>query len=321
MPMSEAGTAWVMNHNGGVRRSPVDPQAACARFAAMMETKYGRHSVQTRAARVAPRLDLTHYGPFDAGVAVGADLEWHRSNQQLSEQWHDSLFVILQRNGRTRVDHCSRSSTLHANDFMLVRPVGPCSFGMAGESAIVSLHLPRQWLDGAYSELVALTGHPIDGSRGMGRVLTATLQSLAQGDGSFDDDDRVALSEVVVTVLARCKDASIGVTTPRSRLRLHDLKGFVIDHIHEPNIQPRMLAEVANLSLRQLYRLFAQEGITPQAWVSHLRLAVAHKTLQQHFGTSITEVAFAVGFNDAAHFSRAFRKQFGVTPSMVRAAF
>jgi AraC-like DNA-binding protein len=35
-------------------------------------------------------------------------------------------------------------------------------------------------------------------------------------------------------------------------------------------------------------------------------------------GQTITEIAFASGFNNVAHFTRVFRQQFGVTPRQYR---
>lgn len=35
-------------------------------------------------------------------------------------------------------------------------------------------------------------------------------------------------------------------------------------------------------------------------------------------GRSITEIAYAAGFSDAAHFSRAFQQRFGTTPRAYR---
>ena len=38
----------------------------------------------------------------------------------------------------------------------------------------------------------------------------------------------------------------------------------------------------------------------------------------RHRAKTITEIAFGWGFSDAAHFSHAFRKQFGISPRAFR---
>jgi len=46
-----------------------------------------------------------------------------------------------------------------------------------------------------------------------------------------------------------------------------------------------------------------------------LRLERAVELIKTKHGTSITDVAHAVGFFDQSHFTRAFRAAYGVTPA------
>lgn len=39
-----------------------------------------------------------------------------------------------------------------------------------------------------------------------------------------------------------------------------------------------------------------------------------------HASRSVSDIAFACGFNDAAHFSRSFRARFGCAPRVLRPA-
>ena len=77
----------------------------------------------------------------------------------------------------------------------------------------------------------------------------------------------------------------------------------------------KYLARTVNLSSGRLRHLFRQElGVTiQQYWISH-RLLVA---IRRFNGCeSLTKIAHEAGFADLAHFSKAFRASFGMTPSL-----
>lgn len=86
---------------------------------------------------------------------------------------------------------------------------------------------------------------------------------------------------------------------------------------------PRPLGEIAGalgVSTRQLSRLFgAATGRSPAAFREELRLARAH-ALVADGALPLTEVGLRCGFADASHFSRAYRRRFGETPTARRAA-
>jgi transcriptional regulator GlxA family with amidase domain len=78
------------------------------------------------------------------------------------------------------------------------------------------------------------------------------------------------------------------------------------------------LAEQAGLSSRQILRLFSQViGEGPGRYHRRLRLEHA-RGLLRYSTLSITEAAVAAGFESLAHFCRAYRQQYGVSPGADR---
>jgi signal transduction histidine kinase/ligand-binding sensor domain-containing protein/CheY-like chemotaxis protein len=76
-----------------------------------------------------------------------------------------------------------------------------------------------------------------------------------------------------------------------------------------------ILAEQMNMSISQLNRkLNALIDQPPGQLIRTFRLQRAADLLKQNVGT-VAEICYKVGFNDQAYFSRAFKKQFGVSPS------
>ncbi|MGN8023684.1 GlxA family transcriptional regulator [Phyllobacterium sp. 22229] len=80
------------------------------------------------------------------------------------------------------------------------------------------------------------------------------------------------------------------------------------------------LAASVGLSRRQLERLFHQKaGMSPgQAYIK-IRMEWAKKLLMQTKSPMI-DIALDVGFGDASHFARSFKRIYGQTPTQVRAS-
>jgi len=90
-------------------------------------------------------------------------------------------------------------------------------------------------------------------------------------------------------------------------------------NIGEP-LRPEDLAAQANLSVRQLERLFsAQLGRTIGQAYLRLRLEAALRLLRET-ELSRLDVAMACGFADVSHFSRRFTAFFGISPMQARKA-
>ena len=86
-------------------------------------------------------------------------------------------------------------------------------------------------------------------------------------------------------------------------------------HMSKPEMTLALIARDMNMSSVQLYRkLKAIANITPSLFVRAVRLKRAAQLLQST-DLNVSEVAYEVGFNDPAYFSRAFKEEFGQSPS------
>ena len=90
------------------------------------------------------------------------------------------------------------------------------------------------------------------------------------------------------------------------------------NHMRDEEFNVEALAAALHMSRSALYlKLKALVGQTPQAFMRTLRLKRGAQLLRNGAG-SIGEIAAEVGFWEPTHFSRGFKKQFGMSPSQYR---
>ncbi|WP_078988295.1 helix-turn-helix domain-containing protein [Streptomyces sp. WM6372] len=84
----------------------------------------------------------------------------------------------------------------------------------------------------------------------------------------------------------------------------------------DPELSPAMLARELNVSVRTLHRAFAAVGERVSTYIRHRRLHEARLALVSPSGRlSISELAAHWQFADGSHFTRAFKKHYGQTPT------
>lgn len=92
-------------------------------------------------------------------------------------------------------------------------------------------------------------------------------------------------------------------------------------YLHQHYAQPLSRAEIARaigVSGNYLSEIFGRElGLSPWEYLNRYRIKRAKDLLRQT-DKSVTAIAFEVGFDDPAYFSRVFRKWVGTSPSQYR---
>lgn len=98
---------------------------------------------------------------------------------------------------------------------------------------------------------------------------------------------------------------------------MNAVKQYIREHLDEP-LNREVLATVAGFSVSHFHRLFtAQIGENMAAYVRRVRLERAGRKLRMG-AVDITEVALAAGYHTHAAFGKAFKQQFGLSPSEFR---
>lgn len=109
-------------------------------------------------------------------------------------------------------------------------------------------------------------------------------------------------------------EPAIAERPPLPNAELFDrLRALILEQMHE-DLRPEDLALAANVSLRQLQRIFREElDTSPHHFIIMLKMERAAALLQEG-KSNVSEVAWALGFTDPAYFSKVFKKYFGKSP-------
>lgn len=112
-----------------------------------------------------------------------------------------------------------------------------------------------------------------------------------------------------------CKKDSVDIKGALSDRHLNWVFEYCNENISE-KITLDQLASTSELNRYQFLRRFEKSvGITPHKWLTLLRLERACQLLRQS-DKSINDIAVDVGFFDQSHFNKAFKRYYGVAPSM-----
>ena len=95
---------------------------------------------------------------------------------------------------------------------------------------------------------------------------------------------------------------------------------FIREHLRDPDLSIDQISAALGCTKRYLHMLFSDRGMTVSDYIWRARLQNCRQELEAHGGKTITDVAFSWGFSSSSHFSRVFRKYFGIVPSSIHKA-
>jgi AraC-like DNA-binding protein len=184
------------------------------------------------------------------------------------------------------------------------------------------LLVPKSLLE---PHLPAGAGHGILGSlsaaAGLSALVTNYYEALVR---EWDEIPEIALDQAA-DVLCRLIGVACGASAEDQSGavcagRLTEAKRYVASHLAEPSLSAARAAAALKISERALYAAFEPTGISFAAYVRRRRLEECRTALLANLSRPVTDIAFSWGFGSLPSFYRAFRAEFGLSPSDLRQA-
>ncbi|HOT90624.1 MAG TPA: ATP-binding protein [Anaerolineae bacterium] len=150
-----------------------------------------------------------------------------------------------------------------------------------------------------------------------GRMLTLEDIKRLEKHALVTVQSKDILSEVETTATLQRLLSATDALPPYTSALVKRILAYFHQNYDRP-ISRREVAEAVGVSENYLTRIFGRElGLSPWDYLNRYRVKQARELLLRT-NDSIAVVALKVGFEDPAYFSRVFRKQVGVSPSLFR---
>jgi AraC-like DNA-binding protein len=218
-----------------------------------------------------------------------------------------------------------REAVLQAGDLAVYDTDRPYSLVFDDDFRTMVVMFPKHLISLPSDMIGQLTAVRISGQEGLGGMVAPYLTQLA---GNLDQlagttGARLAHSalDLVTTVFTRELGLD-GVSADPHRALVQRIRGYIDRNLASTDLGPASIASAHFISTRHLHGLFQEQGVTVSTWIRTRRLEQCRRDLLDPMlaDRPVAAVAARWGFVDAAHFSRAFKAAFGVSPSEYRAA-
>ncbi len=249
-----------------------------------------------------------------------------RTPSNIARDSEDYFLVSMQTLGWGSVSQDGRVAQLKPGDFALYDSTRPYTLEFEGDFQQYVLKLPGRVLRTALRQTENLTATAVSGGRGAGHLMINMVATLASDIDTLAPESAVAVADSVTNILiAGLSALPAACSRPVSHLHAYHverIKACVRTRLRDPGLTVASLASELRMSLSTLHRTWTGEPCSISDWIWAQRLDGAKADLGNPGMAlrSVSDIAFHWGFNDAAHFSRAFRLRFGCTPRELRAS-
>ncbi|NHN69050.1 helix-turn-helix domain-containing protein [Pseudomonas fluorescens] len=270
--------------------------------------------------------DLQHasVGPVDLMAMTASPHQVTRSARLVRNSDADYFMVSYQISGQGFLRQSDKESQQSAGDFVLYDSTRPFEMGYCENFSKYILRIPRSLLSAHVSSPDRLCGLTISAKSSPSILLGGMLRSLAESKAEMAttvlDPIANALIELVVGGLQSLPQAQQGEVSKLQTFHLSRVKSYILQNLGDPSLNVERIALELKMSVSSLYRIFEKENQPLSQWIWSQRLELCQRDLKSPVlkEKNIGDIAFDWGFSNCTHFSRAFKRETGMTPKEFR---
>ncbi|MGW3172655.1 AraC-like ligand-binding domain-containing protein [Streptomyces sp. NPDC001153] len=283
-----------------------------------------------RAAEFRASLRAADLGGAQVTALTYASMTSRRTPQLIRQSDPEMYAVGLILRGQQGIVQGRCEAPLGAGDLVVYstsRPYAAVVEAGQDTAASVVVQIPRAMVPVSSNRVDQLLATRMPGREGVGGLLAGFLTHVATDTVPCPPADSQRLGGVLIDLIAAwlAHHSDAADQTPagtRQRMQFLEIEDFIRRHLGDAELSPATVAAAHHISLRTLHRLFRNHahGATVASHIRHQRLTRARRDLSDpRLSTRpIHAIAARWGLLRPADFTRAFRTQYGITPSDYR---
>lgn len=250
----------------------------------------------------------------------------YRRTEDIDKDSNDDFLLATQLEGTVVVKERNVEFTQHPGSISLMSAGEPYSIIHTQKSHRLILHIPNA----LYKERIL--GHQEERdfrprlmeAGGLATIVHVMLKSLAFEADKLSVTEQHTLAESLLELTAAMLRSEVDQEYEHNHAKQSALFRRILEFMEanftDCELTPEKVANANGISMRYLHSLFQQAGMTVSKWIWERRLKATREDLldPQMNHMRVSEIAYRRGFNDPAHFSRAFKSRFDISPSKLR---
>lgn len=228
----------------------------------------------------------------------------------------DTVMIVVPVAGSVAVTTDAAIGILSRGTIIVVDGRHPFALTAVGTCELALVTFPRVLLTESDPAFRRTAGRALDAERTTCALVASAVETLCRtlpADVTSADRMTHHMADLVSTLIAELDQ---GPEPVRDNDLMADIRWYVNCRLGDPGLSPERIAAAHYVSVRYLHKLFEAEGTTVSRWIQRRRLHECRRELGRT-GRSVVKIATVAqrwGFVNPAHFSRAFRAAFGVSP-------
>jgi AraC-like DNA-binding protein len=258
-----------------------------------------------------------------AGKRFGA-----RGSAHIRQHWADDFVISMPLDARVMTRQNGHVATLEPGGFVFLSTARPFEAALSGrdpndEFSLFLVRISGSLLRQRAPLLDKYCGVPLRIDTGACTIMRSLFE-LALSDGAALSHQQLhrfndMLLDAIANVATEIAGPPARRMTAQERVR-EDAIFYIERHLSNPDLCDREIALHCKVSARYLQASFAAAGTTVVGFIRNARLTQCRADLLNPglSDRTIFETALSWGFSDAPYFSRAYKAQFGLSPSADR---
>jgi len=262
-------------------------------------------------------LETSYARSLKLSTVTAAGVNLFRTRQEIKTSNDAWFYTVFQLEGQATLEQDDKQIVIDAGDITLIDASRPCSIYWHDKSRQMSLLLPRQILEQQCRFQEVSCAHKL--SRTLPTVqLSYRLLQESMDNAQLSDMESEAALEAMVCLL-RPAFQQRELAPPRKERQFQNVLSLIDSHIQSEALRPEWIATESGMSVRSLYRMFADKGLVVAQYIKNRRLDLCAQVLRATGDDEkLAGIGYSWGFADHSHFSTAFKQRFGVSPGEYR---